>query len=262
MGTWGIGGFSNPDPSRDAQAVEAVRRGLELGLALIDTAEMYGRGHTEEVVAEIIAGIREQVFLATKVSADNLSYHSVLKACDASLKRLGTSYIDLYQIHWPNKRYPISKTMRAMERLVREGKGRFIGVSNFSVAETREAQEALSKTDLASNQVEYSILDREIEADLLPYCQRRRITVIAYTPIAKARILRGTAAHILGEFAMKYGKTPVQVALNWLITKSNVVAIPKASNVVHVEENAEAVGWRMTKEDYVKLGESFQSASD
>ena len=133
---------------------------------------------------------------------------------------------------------------------------------NFSIAETREAQEALSKTDLASNQVEYSILDREIEADLLPYCQRRRITVIAYTPIAKARILQGTAARILGEFAMKYGKTPVQVALNWLIAKSNVVAIPKASSLVHVEENAGAVGWRMTKEDYVKLGESFQSALD
>ena len=159
LGTWGIGGLSAKSTEGDDGAITALRLGLDLGMRFIDTAEIYARGHSEDVVAKAIGHDRNSVFLATKVSAEHLSYDGVLKSCNASLKRLDTTYIDLYQVHWPNPRIPISVTMKAMEQLVKDGKIRYIGVSNFSAKQTREAQEALSSLDLASNQVEYSLTE-------------------------------------------------------------------------------------------------------
>src|SRR3989304_10057603 len=152
LGTWRIGGFRRRILRVDDEEVQALRSGLELGMRFIDTAEMYARGHSEEVVAKAVKSERENVFITTKVSPEHLSYDNVIKSCGASLGRLETNYIDLYQVHWPNPSIPIAETMKAMERLVAEGKIRCIGVSNFSVRQTREAQEALSKSDLASNQ--------------------------------------------------------------------------------------------------------------
>ncbi len=228
-------------------------------MTLIDTAEIYARGHSEEVVAKAIRGQRDKVFLATKVSADNLVYDRVLDAANKSLKRLEVSYVDLYQVHWPNSRVPIAETMSAMEELVRQGKVRHIGVSNFSVRQTREAKEALAKIELASNQVEYSLLDRSIEADLLPYCQKEQVTIIAYSPLARGNIpkLRGGRATILDEIATKYGRTPVQVALNWLVTQLGVMAIPKAIKEAHVKENAGAADWKLADEDRERLSLAF-----
>ena len=143
LGTWGIGGFSSRHLGGDEDAVQALRLGLELGMRFIDTAEVYASGHSEEIVARAVGDERETVFIATKVSAENLSYDRVLRACESSLRRLKTNYIDLYQVHWPNPRIPISETMKAMEKLVAEGKVRNVGVSNFSVQQTREAQDAL-----------------------------------------------------------------------------------------------------------------------
>ena len=163
LGTWGIGGRSSRYTAADAQAVQALRMGLDLGMLFIDTAEFYGHGHSEEIVADAIGDRRESVFLATKVSPEHFGHDDVLKACEASLKRLKVSYVDLYQLHWPNPSIPISETMKAMERLVLEGKVRHIGVSNFSVRQTREAQESLSKATIAANQVDYSLLERSIE---------------------------------------------------------------------------------------------------
>jgi len=254
LGTWGMGGWTSADGGHDAEAVGALRRGIELGLTLIDTAEMYGRGHAEELVAQAVAGAREKVFIATKVSAEHLDYDGVLRAAEGSLRRLGVATIDLYQVHWPNTKVPIAETMKAMERLVDEGKVRYVGVSNFSVDLTRRAMEALSRCPLVSNQVEYSLLNREVERDLLPFCQRNGVTVIAYTPLAKGRVCEGRVGERLEAIGRKHGKTAVQVALNWLMSREGVVPIPKAMRLEHVEEMAGSVGWRLTGDDLRALG--------
>ena len=260
LGTWGIGGLSTSRVGGEEKDANALRLGSELGMRFIDTAEMYARGHSEDVVALAVAGERESVFVATKVSAENLSYERVIRSCEGSLKRLKTNYIDLYQVHWPNSRIPIADTMKAMEKLVADGKVRHIGVSNFSVEQTREAQEALSKNILASNQVEYSIVERSIEHALLPYCTKDHITVIAYSPVARGNIpgsSREERWRTLGALAEKYGRTRTQVTLNWLICKEAVVAIPKASNPDHVRENAGAAGWNLKIEDQEKISRAF-----
>jgi len=261
LGTWGIGGFSSMSEAEDPESVEALRLGLKLGMSFIDTAEMYARGHSEEVVAKAVQNQRKNVFIATKVSPGHLSREGVLRACESSLRRLQISYIDLYQVHWPNPRIPISETMKAMEHLVDDGKVRYIGVSNFSVQQTQETQTALSRTYLASNQVEYSLLDRSIEDELLPYCEKERITVIAYSPVAKGEIARGKSGErwrVLDQVASERGKTRIQVALNWLITKNPVVAIPKAASLEHVNENAGSVGWKLSAENVRALDEAFK----
>jgi len=260
LGTWGIGGHSSRYTGADTQAVQALRLGLDLGMLFIDTAEFYGHGHSEEIVAEAIAERRESVFLATKVSPEHFRYDDVLKACEASLKRLQVRYVDLYQLHWPSSSIPIPETMKAMEHLVNQGKIRHIGVSNFSVRQTRESQESLSKATVAANQVEYSLLDRSIETDLLKYCQKERITVIAYSPLAKSRIPKGGRGgkwQVLDEVAAGNGKTRSQVALNWLIAKEGVVTIPKAASIDHVKENAGAIGWTLSREDQKDWEEAF-----
>jgi len=262
LGTWGIGGFSSKNVAGDDDDIQALTFGLDLGMQLVDTAEMYASGHSEEVVARAIENRRESVFLATKVSPEHFSLEGVLKACDRSLKRLRTEYVDLYQAHWPNPRIPISETMKAMERLVREGKVRFIGVSNFSVEQTQEAREALSTVDVVSNQVEYSLLDRAIESELLPYAEQEQITIIAYSPLARGRIAKGSSREsqwsTIDKIATKYEKTRNQIALNWLITKQQVIAIPKSANLPHLKENLGGQGWKMQNEDYDLLNQTFR----
>ena len=262
LGTWGIGGLSTKSAAGDDDDVKALIFGLGLGMRFIDTAEMYAAGHTEEVVAKALENRRESVFLATKVSPEHFSSEDVPKACDASLRRLKTEYVDLYQAHWPNPRIPISETMKAMERLVKDGKVRFIGVSNFSVEQTRQAQDALSIVDVVSNQVEYSLLDRSIEANLLPYAEKEHITIIAYSPLARGQIAMGSIQEdrwrTIDKVAAKFGKTRNQVALNWLITKKSVIAIPKSANPAHFTENLGGQGWSMQHEDYDALNRAFK----
>ncbi|MCL7384974.1 MAG: aldo/keto reductase [Thaumarchaeota archaeon] len=263
QGTWGIGGFHSRDDSRDSEAIAALRLGIELGMTLIDTAEAYGAGHSEEVVGKAIAGLKAEVFVATKVSPEHLSYESVIKSAKASLSRLNIKTIDLYQVHWPNPRIPIKETMRAMERLVKDGLVRFIGVSNFSVSEMEEAMASLAREEIVSNQVEYSLLERSIEHDLLPFCEREKITVIAYSPLARGKLsepkkyLEKHKADALQTLADKYGKTPSQIALNWVVRRPSVIAIPKAMKLEHVKENAGSVGWSMDSDDYDVLSRAF-----
>jgi diketogulonate reductase-like aldo/keto reductase len=261
LGTWGMGGFMSALSGGEEGDVRALRLGLEMGMRFIDTAEVYGHGHSEEVVATAVGEERESIFIATKVSRENLSYERVIRSCEASLRRLKTNYIDLYQVHWPNPGVPVAETMKAMETLVKQGKVRHIGVSNFSVQQTREAQEALSRIPLASNQVEYSLVERTIEEDLLPYCTKEHVTVIAYSPVARGHIPggdRGEPWDVLDSIVSKYGKTRAQVALNWLICKETVVAIPKAGKPEHVRENAGSVGWALVKEDQDVLDKAFR----
>lgn len=255
LGTWGIGGFYSVDYSRDDYWVGFIRSGLDLGLRVIDTAEMYAAGHAEELIGEAIKGFdREELFIITKVIPNNLSYDRVINAAKKSLARLKTKYIDLYLIHWYVAGMPLRDIMRGLEKLVNDGLVRFIGVSNFTVREMEEARSYLSHTDLVANQVKYNLVDRGIEKDLLPYAQREKITIIAYTPLEKGELARN---RILIDVGRKYGKTAAQVALNWLISKRDVIAIPKAGTVEHLEENLGAMGWRLSLEDIVYLEEVF-----
>ena len=263
LGTWGIGGFSSQHFGGEENDIRALKLGLDLEMRMIDTAEAYASGHSEEVVAKAVKSRRENVFIATKVSPENLHYDDVIRSCESSLKRLETSFIDLYQVHWPNTSIPINETMKAMEQLVAQGKIRHIGISNFSVQQTREAQEALSKSTLASNQVEYSLVDRSIEDNLLPYAEKEHITVIAYSPIARGQISkggRGKRWQLLDKIAAKYRKTKTQVALNWSVAKKPVVAIPKAASLDHVRENAGASGWQMSQPDHEALDQAFKQS--
>ena len=259
MGTWQIGGSYSPDYSDDQKAIESLKTGIELGLTLIDTAEMYGAGHSEELVGKAVKGKREKVFIASKVLPEHLSYDAVLIAAQRSLRHLDSDYIDLYQVHAPNLGIPIKETMKAMEHLVEEGLIRFIGVSNFSAKLLREAQECLSKYQIVSNQVEYNLLYRGIERDLLPFAERESITIIAYSPFSIGHLFNysGRGVEILRQLASKYNKTIAQICLNWLIAKKPVIAIPKAIDITHLRENAGAAGWRMEPEDYSTIGKVF-----
>ena len=259
LGTWGIGGEMRPDPSRDKSSIEALHLGLDLEMRFVDTAEMYGAGHSEEVVGQALVGRRENVFLASKVSPRNFAYDDVLAAAKRSLKRLGVKQMDLYQLHWPNPSIPISETMRAMEKLVQNGTTRYIGVSNFSVEQMKEAQESLSHERIVSNQVEFSLIDRSVESRILPYCQKEGLTLIAYSPLGQGKIPRGrgTDFRVLDEISGRLGKSRNQIALGWVLEHESVMAIPKAATLDHVRENAAVADWKMPSEDYQKLARAF-----
>lgn len=231
---------------------EPLRRGLEAGALFIDTAEAYG---SEPVVAEAIRGVREQVFLATKVSPEHFRRAELRRAADQSLRQLRTDRIDLYQLHKPNPSIPVEETMAAMEELVDEGKVRFIGVSNFSVPELVRARKAMRKHPIVANQVRYNVADRTIEPGLLPFCESNGITVIAYSPLASVpqRLVDCDPRGVLRDIAAAIGKTPAQVALNWCLSKQSVVVIPKGNSIAHVVENCEASGWQLSAENLARL---------
>jgi diketogulonate reductase-like aldo/keto reductase len=250
VGVWRYGG-----------GVEPLRQAIELGAALIDTAEAYG---SEKVVGEAVKGIRDQVFIATKVSGNHLHHDEVLKAAEASLRRLDTSYIDLYQIHWPNSLIPIEETMRAMETLVDRGLVKYIGVSNFSMEELRDAQAAMNKYSIVSNQVLYNLNRRQIEEELLPFCQAKQITIIAYTPLDSGQLAKDStlSSHpesvaVLELVAAQVQKTLAQVALNWCISHPGVIAIPKSDRAGRVAENCHASGWSLSSAQMRLLDNAF-----
>jgi diketogulonate reductase-like aldo/keto reductase len=248
---------------RYSGGVEPLRAGIAIGATLIDTAEIYG---TEEVVGQAIGGMRERIFLATKVSGQHLRYDEVLRAAEASLQRLHTNTIDLYQIHWPGNFVPIQETMRAMETLVDRGMVRYIGVSNFSVEELHRARLAMTKYPIVSNQVLYNLARREIEGQLLPYCEANGITIIAYTPLDDGRLARHSQypRNPQGQQALEFvaaqtGKTMAQIALNWCIWRPSIITIPKSNSAARVAENCGASGWRLTPDHYDLLSRAFQS---
>ncbi len=244
MGTWRFGSYSSAEER--ARQVHALRRGVELGINLIDTAETYASGRSEEVVGEAIRDVRDRVFLASKVAPGNLHHDDVIRACRASMRRLGVACIDLYQVHWPDPRVPIHETMSAMSQLVREGAIRYVGVSNFSVSQTEEARAALSAGELVSNQVEYSLSNRYAEAEILPYCERESLTLIAYSPLARGNIIHSIPEEIL----RKHNMTEAQAMLSWVIRNEQVVAIPKAVKLSHLEENAASLRTRCEPNEY------------
>jgi len=291
LGAWQASGKTWGADVEDENIVKAIRRAYELGINFIDTAEAYGNGHSEEVVGKAVKEIgRENLVIATKVHGAHLRYNELLKAAEHSLKRLGIKEIDLYQVHWPDpwEQIPLKHTMRAMEQLYKEGKIRAIGVSNFAVRDLEEARKHLSVTDIVSNQVRYNMLQREIEEEVLPYCKRESISIIAWSPIAQGALTgkynisnkpsddvrRGNKLFsdynlreisklipVLEKVAKARNKTVAQVALNWLLRKGNVIPIPGAKNPRQAEENAGAADWRLTSQELKEIEDALSKIS-
>lgn len=259
LGTWAMGGEREAETTDDKRNIRAIRTAIELGMSHIDTAEMYGCGHSEELVGEAISDFdRKGLFITTKVSPEHLRYDDVIASAKASLQRLRTEHIDLYLVHIPNPEIPIKETMKAFDFLVERELIRHIGVSNFSVEQMKEAQ-THTQNKIVANQIEYNLLTRnqgnttiDMESRIVPYCQENDIVVIAWKPLARARLVR-SGFEILDELAEKYSRTQAQIAINWLISKKSVITIPKASNVKHLKENLGAIGWSLDKEDACRL---------
>jgi len=253
QGTWNV-------PLRGDRAEEAkraLRRGVELGMVHIDTAELYGDGGAERLVGEAIRGLpREQLFIVSKVLPSNATFEGTLRACEASLKRLGTTYLDCYLLHWRGS-VPLSETMRALEKLVADGKIRALGVSNFDVADLEEAQAALEREPIACNQVLYHLGERTVEEHELPYCREHQIAIVAYTPFGRGDWADGPGARTLGEIARKHAATPHEVILAFLTRDPAAFAIPKAATVEHTEENAGAGDLRLDDADIDAIDRAF-----
>ncbi len=276
LGAWQFGdkdwGWGEEYSKEDA--LQVLNRAFELGINLVDTAEVYGDGISEEVIADAIRKKRNEVFVATKVAGKHLHYDDVLKAAEQSLRRLHLREIDLYQVHWPNYYVPLSETMRALKKLVSMGKVRYVGVSNFPLPLLKEAQ---SFVEIVSNQMRYNLLQREVETEILPYMRREKITLIAFSPLAqglltgkyigkdpprdgirsqnplfnKSENLRQIVPllRLLERMGRKGMRNTAQVALNWVLQRKGVVTIPGAKSVMQVEENAGAVGWRLSRRE-------------
>jgi diketogulonate reductase-like aldo/keto reductase len=246
QGTWRMG----EDTHQRATEVAALRSGIELGMTLIDTAEMYGEGGAEEVVGEAIAGQRDRVFLVSKVYPHNASRKGIPLACERSLKRLGTDHLDLYLLHWRGQ-YPLQETVEAFERLCEQGKIKRWGVSNFDVDDLQE----LASAACATNQVLYNMEQRGIEFDLLPWWQQHHMPLMAYCPIAQGGEL--LTSETLKHIANLHDATPAQVALAWVLRQDGVIAIPKAVKLEHVRLNAAAATLKLQPEDLQAIDRVF-----
>jgi diketogulonate reductase-like aldo/keto reductase len=240
FGTWTIGGEGSADPTRDVQSLLALRSALELGYTHFDTAEGYAAGHAEELLGRIIHEMdkpREVFFITSKVSPDHLRYDDVLRCCKASLDRLGMHYLDLYLIHWPKIGMNLQETFRALNKLVREGMVRYVGVSNFNLKLLKQSV-ALCETPLLTNQVSYSIPDRTVAKNgVLEFCQQNDILLTAYSPVKRRNIKSNKTLKAIAEVRKV---TPQQIALAWLITQPRVITIPMSSNRQHQAENLRA----------------------
>lgn len=246
QGTWNMG----DDPARRSAEIASLRRGIDLGMTLIDTAEMYGSGASEELVGEAVRGRRDEVFLVSKVLPSNADSRGAVDACHASLRRLGTDRIDLYLLHWRGG-VPLAETVEALEGLVGDGSIGAWGVSNLDVDDLDE----LPSGDLPeTNQILYNLTRRGPEYDLLPWCRERSVPVMAYSPLEQGRLAGHPA---LDSVALAHGATPLQVALAWVLRHDDVIAIPKASTVAHVEDNHAALGIDLTGEDLKALDTAF-----
>jgi diketogulonate reductase-like aldo/keto reductase len=249
QGTWKMG----DDPRQRAEEIATLRLGIERGLTLIDTAEMYGEGRAEELIAEAIDGRREQVFLVSKVYPHNASRRGAVVACERSLRRLKTDRIDLYLLHWRGD-LPLAETMAAFLALQEAGKIRHYGVSNFDRSDMEELQSVKGAAAVAANQVLYNLERRGIEWDLLPWLRERGIPVMAYSPVAQGKLLRHRR---LGEFARAHGMTAAQAALAWLLAKDDIIVIPKTGRRGGLEENLGALDHKLTAEALAELDRLF-----
>jgi diketogulonate reductase-like aldo/keto reductase len=250
QGTWYV------DRGDRRKAIAALQRGLDLGMSHIDTAEMYGEA--EPVIADAIAGRRDEVFLVSKVLPSNASRRGTITACERSLKRLGTDRLDCYLLHWPGS-YPLQDTVAAFEELKRAGKIRSWGVSNFDVDDLDELRDVAGEGKIACNQVLYHLKERAIEHAVIPWCERHGVAVVAYSPFGHDDFPAGSSAggKLLQRIAGAHGATPRQVALAFLTREPALLAIPKASSAEHAAENAAAGALELTKDEIAALDQAF-----
>jgi diketogulonate reductase-like aldo/keto reductase len=249
QGTWHMA----EDPRRREDEIAALRLGLDLGMTLIDTAEAYADGAAEELVGEAIAGRRDEVFLVSKVLPDHATRRGTITACEGSLGRLGTDRLDLYLLHWRGQ-VPLEETLEGFAALVRAGKVRHWGVSNFDVSDLEELVALPGGSAVATDQVLYNLTRRGIEYDLLPWCQRRGLPIMAYSPIEQGRVLHHPT---LRSVAAGHRATPAQVALAWVLRQDSIISIPKAGTTAHVRENRAALDLRLTEHDLAALDRAF-----
>jgi len=254
QGTWAMG----EDPARRRQEADALRLGMDLGVNLIDTAEMYGEGGAEEVVAEALAGRRDQAFIVSKVYPHNADRRGVQAACERSLQRLGTDRIDLYLLHWRGS-VPLVETLEGFEALKSAGKILDFGVSNFDASDMREAARLPGGGELAANQVLYNLARRGIEWNLLPWCREHGLPLMAYSPLESSAEEQAAmlARPGLKQVAARHGVSAAQVALAWLLHQDGVVVIPKAVKPAHVRENRAALDIALTAQDLAELDQAF-----
>lgn len=253
LGAWRIGGNSSPNRSLDSKSLTALRTALEVGYTHFDTAEMYAGGHSEELIGDAVresAKKREEVFITTKVTPSHLSYDDVLKACEGSLRRLKMDYIDLYLIHWPGAGLKYGETFRALNKLVRDGKVKHLGVSNFNLRLLKQAQE-LSDTPILTNQVPFSVSDRSyVENGVLEYCQHNDILVTAYSPVDEGNLRSNKT---LEAVAKEHKATVYQIAIAWVISHPRVITIPMSFNPQHIKENFDAAEIELTSQEIQSL---------
>ena len=254
FGTWKIGGDSYPDPKRDAASLTALRAALEVGYSHFDTAEVYADGHSEEVLGRAIRDAnskRERLFITTKVDPGHLQYEQVLRSCENSLKRLAMEYVDLYLIHWPPRNgKQLDDAFRGLNQLVREGKVKHLGVSNFNVKLLKQAQ-SLSETPLLTDQVPYRLPDRTyVKNGILAYCQQNDILLTAYSPVKFRNLPVNKTIQVIAE---AHQATPFQIALAWLVAQPHVITIPMSLNPEHIRENFEAAEIELSKEEFDTL---------
>ncbi|MGC2414962.1 MAG: aldo/keto reductase [Stellaceae bacterium] len=249
LGTWHMG----EDRRRAADEVAAVKLGIELGMNLIDTAEMYGNGAAEEIVAEAAAGLRDRLFIVSKVLPYNASQKGVIEACERSLKRLKTDRVDLYLLHWRGS-VPLAETLAGLTRLQSDGKIRHHGVSNFDTKDMQEWIGLAGGESVVANQILYNLGRRGPQFELIPWCREQGIAIMAYTPLDQGRILGNRA---LGEVALRHRASPAQVALAWLLGQDGMIVIPKATNLEHVRDNCGALNLALDTQDLAALDRAF-----
>ena len=258
FGTWSVAGDSSANQSLDSKSLTALRSALEIGYTHFDTAEVYASGHSEELVGRAIRETntkRENLFITTKVSPEHLSYEHVLRSCENSLRRLGMEYIDLYLIHWPGTAIKYEETFRALNKLVRDGKVKHLGVSNFKLKLLTQSQE-LSETSIITNQVPYRLPDQTyVENGVIEYCQQNDILVTAYSPV-KFRSARVNKT--LSEIGEAHSATPFQIALAWLVAQPRVITIPMSFNPAHIKENFEAADIELSEKEMSQLSNAWK----
>ncbi len=262
FGTWKIGGESSPNLAWDTKSLTALRSALEIGYTHFDTAEYYAAGHSEELVGRAVRESntkRENLFITSKVSPEHLSYDDVFKSCESSLRHLKMDYIDLYLIHWPGRGMKLEKTFPALNKLVRDGKVKHLGVSNFNLKLLKQSQE-YSETPILTNQVPYSLPDHSyVENGVLEYCQQNDILVTAYSPV-KFRSIRVNKT--LKEITNAHSATPFQIALAWLVMQPRVITIPMSFDPQHIKENFEAAEILLSADEMTRLGNAWNKGNE
>lgn len=258
----GLGtGFSDLEYKNPRKIIKIIEKSLDLGINLVDTAENYGNGKSETLIGKAIRGKRKKVFLATKFSPENDGYKKIIKSCEKSLKRLNTDYIDLYQIHWPNPKIPFEETAKALLKLKADGKIKFIGASNYTQTELIELENFLGKQKISSLQAEFNLYEHYIiNSKILDYCAKKNISLIAYSPLDQGRIeyMNLEQRSFVNKLSRKYSKTTSQIILNWIISHGSIIPIPKTTNLIHLEENINAIKFKLTSSEYQQISKVFK----